>query len=190
MALASVCAVIWLVFSCFFYKTWFDMFFHREISQNTYGELVPEDGKYDYTIILSGHTDTSWTWRHSEHAHKYKDDNPAMGLIATYAKVGFGAVCFFFMCLVSIFMAVVYTGDLCHATWAQNIIDSTAFNNFRLAMHFVPILTAIGSMFVVMWGDPNERNASRGAMDNATGCALSYEAVSYTHLTLPTTPYV
>ena len=179
MALASVCAVIWLVFSCFFYKTWFDMFFHREISQNTYGELVPEDGKYDYTIILSGHTDTSWTWRHSEHSHKYKDDNPAMGLIATYAKVGFGAICFFFMCIVSIFMAVVYTGDLSHATWAQNIIDSTAFNNFRIVMHFVPILTAIGSMFVVMWGDPNERNASRGAMDNATGCALSYEVIKY-----------
>lgn len=83
------------------------------------------------------------------------------------------------MCIVSIFMAVVYTGDLSHATWAQNIIDSTAFNNFRIAMHFVPILTAIGSMFVVMWGDPNERNASRGAMDNATGCALSYEVIKY-----------
>ena len=34
-------------------------------------------------------------------------------------------------------------------------------------------------MFVVMWGDPNERNASRGAMDNATGCALSYEVIKY-----------
>lgn len=34
MALASVCAVIWLVFSCFFYKTWFDMFFHRNFSKH------------------------------------------------------------------------------------------------------------------------------------------------------------
>ena len=46
-------------------------------------------------------------------------------------------------------------------------------------MHFIPIITAIGSMFVVMWADPNPRNASRGAMDNATGCALSYAVTRY-----------
>ena len=65
MALAGVAVVVWLVFGVFLYKRWFDMFFRQKISQNVYGELVPEDGKYDYTIILSGHTDTSWTWRHS-----------------------------------------------------------------------------------------------------------------------------
>ena len=71
MALASAACIVWLVCSVFLYKTWFDMFFKQEVSQNTYGELLPEDGKYDYTIILSGHTDTSWNWRHSEHASKF-----------------------------------------------------------------------------------------------------------------------
>ena len=65
MAAFGIVTLIWLVASCFLYKTWFDMFFPQEISQNTYGELLPPDGKYDYTIILSGHTDTSWCWRQS-----------------------------------------------------------------------------------------------------------------------------
>ena len=170
--------IFWLVFSCFFYKKWFDMFFHQEISMNTYGELLPPDGNYDYTIILSGHTDTSWTWRHSEHAYKYRD-KPILGIIATYGKVGFGAVCFFFIALVSIFMAVVYGGELVRAEWALKLLNSGALNNFLVAMHYIPCITAIGCFFVVMWGDPNEKNASRGAMDNATGIALSYAVIKY-----------
>lgn len=178
MGIASIIAICWLVFSCFFYKTWFDMFFHREISRNVYGSVEPEDGKVDYNIILSGHLDTSWCWRHSENAYKYKD-KPIMGLVTTYAKVGFGAVCFFFLCIVSMFMAVVYTGEMCGAAWATSLIDSAFFSNLKVALHFLPILTAIGCAFVVMWGDPSERNASRGAMDNATGCALSFEVLKY-----------
>ena len=30
-----------------------------------------------------------------------------------------------------------------------------------------------------MWNDPDEETASRGAMDNATGCALSYAVIKY-----------
>ena len=96
MAAIGIAMVIWLVFSAFLYKPWFDMFFKQNISQNVYGELVPEDGKYDYTIILSGHTDTSWNWKHSENASKYSE-KPIYGLITTYGKVGFGAVFVFFM---------------------------------------------------------------------------------------------
>ena len=179
MALGGIVVVAWLVLSVFLYKTWFDMFFKQEISQNTYGELLPQDGKYDYTIILSGHTDTSWTWRHSEHAYKYKD-KPLIGMLATYGKVGFGAICVFFLIGVSIAMSVIYTGAYLGADWALNCVNySLSFYYFRIAMHFIPIITAIGSMFVVMWADPNPRNASRGAMDNATGCALSYAVTRY-----------
>lgn len=178
MAAFGIVTLIWLVASCFLYKTWFDMFFPQEISQNTYGELLPPDGKYDYTIILSGHTDTSWCWRHSEHIYKYKD-KPIIGLLATYGKVGFGAICVFFMIFASIFMTVVNVAEACGANWAAVVISSQPYANFLFAMHFIPALTAIGSLFVVMWGDPNPRNASRGAMDNATGCALSYEVIKY-----------
>lgn len=178
MAGFGIIMVIWLVFSCFFYKTWFDMFFPQEISQNTYGVLEPEDGKADYTIILSGHTDTSWCWRHSEHIYKYKN-KPIIGMLATYGKVGFGAICVFFMIGVSVAMSVIYGAQYLGAGWAMNVLYSESFRNFQFAMFFLPIITAIGSLFVVMWGDPNPRNASRGAMDNATGCALSYAVIKY-----------
>ena len=178
MALAGICCLLWLVLSVFLYKPWFDMFFKQEISQNTYGELVPEDGKYDYTIILSGHTDTSWNWRHSEHAYKYRD-KPILGILATYGKVGFGAICVLFLIGASIAIATVIGGCYMNANWALETYYSASFQNFLFAMHFLPIVTAIGSAFVVMWGDPSDRNASRGAMDNATGCALSYAVIKY-----------
>ena len=178
MALAGICMLAWLILGVFLYKPWFDMFFPQKISQNTYGELLPEDGKYDYTIILSGHTDTSWTWRHSEHAYKYRN-KPILGILATYGKVGFGAICVFFMVGVAVAMAVIFAGYYAGAEWAYLTLNSNSFNSFLFAMHFLPIVTAIGSCFVIMWGDPHEENASRGAMDNATGCALSYAVIKY-----------
>ena len=181
MALASVVCWVWLILSVFLYKTWFDMFFKQEISQNTYGELLPPDGKYDYTIILSGHTDTSWCWRHSAHASKFKKTKPAMGLVATFAKVGFGVICFLFLTAVSIAMTVISSGVYFGEVWALKIANSASFANFLFAMHFLPVVTAIGCMVVVMRADPNPRNASRGAMDNATGCALSFAVTKYFH---------
>ncbi len=178
MAALSVAMLVWLIFSAFLYRTWFDMFFKQEISQNTYGELVPEDGNYDYTIILSGHTDTSWNWKHSEHTYKFRN-KPILGIISTYGKVGFGAICALFMCAVSIAMATIQTGYFFGAPFAMNVVQSLSFQKFQIALHFLPLVTAIGSMFVVMWGDPNPRNASKGAMDNATGCALSYAVTKY-----------
>ncbi len=197
MALAGIIFIIWLFCGCFLYKKWFDMFFPKKIARNSYGELLPEDGKYDYTIILSGHTDTSWTWKHSENMYKYKD-KPILGLISTYIKVGFGAVCVFLNVGISIAMAVIYGAE--HFVirfgvdamgypktnwaedvfnWAENIITSPSFNAFLFILLFLPIITAVGSAFVAMWNDPNEENASRGAMDNATGIALGYAVIKY-----------
>ena len=178
MALFSFAAIVWFVLSVLMYKTWFDLFFHQEISRNTYGELLPEDGEYDYTIILSAHTDTSWTWKHSLRSYRHRN-NTVLGLLATIGKVGFGAVCFFFITLTSIAMAVIYGGALVKADWALNTVASQSFNNFQYALLFLPAVTALGSCFVVAWNDRHNRNASRGAMDNATGIALSYEVTKY-----------
>ena len=171
-------AVFWLIFSCFFYKTWFDMFFPQKISQNSYGILEPEDGNVEYNIILSGHTDTSWCWRHSEHAYKYKD-KPIIGIIATYGKVGFGAVCFFAMMLATMFMCVVHLAGFLGAEWASTLVATEFFEVFTHILYFFPAISAFGCWFVIMWGDPDGDNASRGAMDNATGIALSYEVIRY-----------
>ncbi len=171
-------SVFWLIFSCFFYKTWFDMFFPQAISQNSYGILEPEDGNVEYNIILSGHTDTSWCWRHSEHAYKYKD-KPIIGIIATYGKVGFGAVCFFAMMLATIFMCVLAIAQVFNANWAQIVLMSGFYRVFKTILYIFPAISALGCWFVIMWGDPNGDNASRGAMDNATGIAISYEVIRY-----------
>lgn len=198
MAIAGICFVIWLVASCFLYRTWFDMFFPQKVSCNTYGELLPADGNYDYTIILSGHTDTSWTWRHSEHAYRHKD-KPIKGIIATYGKVGFGAVCVFLIVGISIAMAVIYGAAIISTKlgvdasgygftgeWAQNmygffskVTQRQSYKVFEVVLLFLPIVTAIGSSFVAMWNDKHEENASRGAMDNATGIGISYAALKY-----------
>lgn len=178
MAFIGIAMVIWLIFSAFLYKPWFDMFFKQKISQNVYGELVPENGKYDYTIILSGHTDTSWNWKHSENASRYPD-KPIYGLITTYGKVGFGAVCVFFMIGVSVFMAVVNTGELFNAGWSNAILELKSTEIFIKLMYFIPFITALGSAFVAMWNDADEETASKGAMDNASGCALSYAVIKY-----------
>lgn len=179
MAILAILMLVWLVASVFLYKTWFDMFFKQRISQNTYGELTPADGKYDYTIILSGHTDTSWNWKHSEHAYRHRD-KPALGMIATYGKVGVGAVCAIYIALCSIFMALVYFGTAQFSwEWANTILNAQWFSNLEKVMTVLPGITAIGSYFVIMWCDPDPDNASRGAMDNSTGCALSYEVIKY-----------
>ena len=93
IAAFGILAAVWLISCCFLYQTWSDMFFPRKISQNVYGEITPPDGRYDYTIMLSAHTDTSWCWKHSEFNHRY-GDNIAKGFANVIAKVGFGAVCF------------------------------------------------------------------------------------------------
>ena len=178
IALSGVCLLLWLIFSVVLYKTWFDMFFKQRISQNTYGELLPPDGKYDYTIMLSAHTDTSWNWKHSEHNYIYRN-KPVLGFIAAYSKVGFGALCVFFLIASSIAMTLVYNGVYFQSASAINTLNSASFNNFLFVMRFLPIVTAIGSAFVAMWADNDEEMGSRGAMDNATGIGLSYELTKY-----------
>ena len=192
MAGLGIAVIVWLIVSVFLYHTCFDMFFKQKISQNTYGELVPEDGEYDYTIVLSGHTDTSWNWKHSEHAYKYRN-KPVLGIIAAYGKVGFGAICFFVMAFYSIFEAVCYGAALLGKSWAMMCINAQQYAQYgyelpKIAnfysvldavMLILPIICAIGCCFVIMWADPDEKNASKGAMDNATGCALSYATIKY-----------
>lgn len=174
MAIMGVCTWIWLICSVFLYKRWFDRFFKQKVSRNTYGELLPPDGKYDYTIILSGHTDTSWNWKHSE--RNYTRKNHILGLVITYAKVGFGAVCFLLHTLIAVFMTLTYSNVF---GWISNPQFREFFNHFRESLYFLPLILALGCTFVIMWNDSDEKNASPGAMDNATGIALAYTVTKY-----------
>lgn len=175
MAAAAIATWIWLIFSVFLYKRWFDRFFKQKKSQNTYGELLPADGKYDYTIILSAHTDTSWNWKHSEMNYARKG-NPIKGIIITYAKVGFGAVCFVIHTAIAIFMSLYYSGLVS----SMRTPEFTQFvMRFRNVLFILPIFLAIGCLSLILWCDGDEKNASPGAMDNATGIGLAYAVTKY-----------
>ena len=175
MALIEIISWIWIVSTVFFYRRWFDGFFEQKKSQNTYGELIPENGKYDYTIVLSGHTDTSWNWKHSERTF-YNKGNIMKGIIGVYLKVGFSAVCYILVTLITLFMCMTYSGLF---SWCLPLLQSQAFAVIHKILLFLPVFTAFGSGFLIQWNDNKEDHASPGAMDNATGVALAYTVTEY-----------
>ena len=176
LAFTVIMSWVWIISSVFLYHTWFDRLFRQEKSQNVYGELLPEDGKYDYTVILSGHTDTSWNWKHSEHTYYNRKNNIWRGIIPIYIKVGFSAGCYIVISLFVLFMALTFCGQF---SWCSPLIHSEFFRIFSKIMWVVPIITAFGSAFLIQWNDPKEEVASPGAMDNATGVALAYTVTEY-----------
>ena len=176
IAFTVIISWVWIIGDVFLYHTWFDRIFSQKKSQNTYGELVPEDGNYDYTIILSGHTDTSWNWKHSEHTYYNRKNNIWRGIIPIYVKVGFSAVCYVAASLIALFMALTYSGQF---SWCTPMIQSGFFKLFLRLLWLIPIVTAYGSAFLIQWNDPKEEVASPGAMDDATGVALAYTVTEY-----------
>jgi len=174
--------LIWLVCSVFLYKTWFDFAFKQEPSQNVYGELLPADGKYDYTIMVSGHTDTSWNWKHSA-ATKYRRGGP----VPAFLKMGLGIAAFFVLFALS---GVMFIGELYCSLFDANGASASALSayvDFAEALSYisialyiaVPVFIIPSCFLVTMWADKNPRTASPGAMDNATGIAIAYEVIRY-----------
>lgn len=95
-----ICTWIWLVVSVFKYHTCFDWCFKHKVSHNTYAELLPEDGKYDYTIFLSGHTDTSWTLKLSASQNK-------LGFVGVVLRLALGAIAVAAVTIVSVVMLIL-----------------------------------------------------------------------------------
>lgn len=163
---------VWIVCSVFKYKTWFDWCFKQEVSHNTYAELLPEDGEYDYTIFLSGHTDTSWTLKHSAIKSKL---NPAF----IYIKIGVGAISTVLASLLAVTCFIlsaiyVFSPDLEVAVECLEIYRPLSY-----ACIFSSPFLMVGAFLLTLYRERNPRVASPGAMDNATGIALAYEIVKY-----------
>lgn len=157
---------IWVICSVFKYKTWFDWCFHQEVSYNTYAELLPKDGKYDHTIFLSGHTDTSWTLKHSA-----AKTHPAL----VYVKIGIGAVSVGAITLLTLLIALTYMIGVYAGIAAAAKVCGVAMKIAVIALPFF----MIGSYMLCLYNEKNPRVASPGAMDNATGVAIAYETVKY-----------
>ena len=186
LAFFMCCAtLVWLVCSVFLYKTWFDFAFKQAPSQNVYGELLPESGKYDYTVMLSAHTDTSWNWKHSA-ATKYRRGGP----VPAFVKMGIGIVAFLFIFASA---ATVFITELQYAVYGINGGENMSLSAMETMLHVVnsmpefnialfvliPLFVIPGCFLVTMWADKNPRTASPGAMDNATGIAIAYTVTKY-----------
>ena len=175
---ACLATWVWLVASVFLYRTWFDPCFRQEPSQNVYGEVLPKNGNYKYTVILSAHLDTSWNWKHSLSVKK----NPAPAFI----KMGIGIVAFLFLTVMSLAMFILF----CEYEVCSNASTSGAYirlaevmtvlSQMRIAVYvLMPLFVIPGCFMVTMWADKNGRTASPGAMDNATGIGIAYAATKY-----------
>ena len=179
VAMHFVCSVylifvwIWLFVSVFKYHTCFDWCFKHKVSHNTYAELLPEDGKYDYTIYLTGHTDTSWTLKLS--ASQYK-----LGFVGVVLRLGLGAIAVGVVTIVSLIMLVLSMMML----YGDYSIEVTA-NVFKaysvmsqIALYGSPVAIAC-AFLLTMYNEKTEEIASPGAMDNATGVSIAYQVVKY-----------
>ena len=169
-----ICVWIWLFVSVFKYHTCFDWCFKHKVSQNTYAELLPEDGKYDYTIYLTGHTDTSWTLKLS--ASQYK-----LGFVGVVLRLGLGAIAVALVTMVSIALTVL----IMMYQYGDNLDQRTLFNVLeaygilsQIALYGSPLAIAC-SFLLTMYNEKTEEIASPGAMDNATGVSIAYQVVKY-----------
>lgn len=164
--------LIWMIGSVFKYSTFFDWAFKQERSQNSYAELLPADGKYDYTIYFTAHTDTSWTLKHSAARSRLHQ-------VGIFSKLGIGAAFSALIC------AVVYFGFvlvMCINYGAPEVSEKAGqifFDYyFYAALYAMPFMILL-SFFLTLYNEKNPRVASPGAMDNATGLAIGYEAIKY-----------
>lgn len=169
-----ICTWIWLVVSVFKYHTCFDWCFKHKVSHNTYAELLPEDGKYDYTIFLSGHTDTSWTLKLSASQNK-------LGFVGVILRLALGAIAVAAVTIFSVvFLVLIMMLNYGDSLSAQTLINTT--NAYRvmsqIALYTSPIVI-ICAFLLTMYNEKTESIASPGAMDNATGISIAYQVLKY-----------
>lgn len=170
-----ICTWIWLVVSVFKYHTCFDWCFKHKVSHNTYAELLPDDGKYDYTIFLSGHTDTSWTLKLSASQNK-------LGFVGVVLRLALGAIAVAAVTIVSVVMLIL----IMMLNYGTDTLSYDTLVNTAKAYYVIKQMTLYSSPIVIicaflltMYNEKTEAIASPGAMDNATGVSIAYQVVKY-----------
>ncbi len=171
-ALYGVALWTWVILSVFKYKTWFDWCFKQEVSYNTYAELLPKDGKYNYTIYLTGHTDTSWTLKHSAARNNF---------IIIVLKIGIGAISVGLITALAVLNFVLYMMYVYMRGASPEVMDAIgkALDILYYIVVFGCPVLMVGSYMLCLYNEKNPRVASPGAMDNATGVAIAYETIKY-----------
>ena len=168
--------MIWLIVSVFKYNTCFDWCFKHKVSHNTYAELLPEDGKYDYTIFLSGHTDTSWTLKLSASQNK-------LGFVGVVLRLGIGAIAVgvvTIMSVVALILIMILQYGSVDSMGAEAVMNTAEAYDVlsQIILYSSPVII-VCAFLLTMYNEKTEAIASPGAMDNATGVSIAYQVVKY-----------
>lgn len=141
-------ALILAIFQIFTYSGVFDILFKRAISTNVYSVIEPKE-KVDYTLVYSGHIDSSWCWKHSA-------VNPATGILKTvYGVIGIIVVLVLSILSISKGWTVGFDGA------TQTIIT------------ILPALFIPGMIWIMNFLSWDKKLAAPGAMDNLSGIGLA-----------------
>lgn len=165
LVIATGC-FIFAVLQIFMYTGALDFMFKKADSQNVYAVLPSKSGKVDYSIMLSGHIDSSWCWNLSV-------ENPKTMLIKTILGV-FG---FAVMAVVSII--AICNGALTFGYFKTLATLSGGKQIFMIILYCLPVITAPGSYWLSKYLSWDKKKASPGAMDNLTGVGLSIAVAKY-----------
>lgn len=154
----SAGALLYGIAQIFTYSGIFDCFWKQHTSQNVYSEVLPADGEYDYTIMFSGHNDSSWLWKHSLKNPKTAILKTALGIVGILALIVVSAI-------------RVAKGNL--------LFWQTEFSAGAVACAVIAGLTLISSALLGNYLTWNKKVASPGAMDNLTGVGFSIFLAKY-----------
>ena len=137
-----------------FYKQFCDVFYKKIEARNFYAKRKPT-GEVKRRIVISGHCDAAYEWRHIYYSKKLHAPH-LMGLLMGWAIGGA------FISLIVAILAIV-----------ANFTDMGAFGAFLLNYsYYIHCLTAVGMIFLFLFID--FKTLSPGANDNLTG---TYAAV-------------
>lgn len=150
--IVSVLTLIFAIVQVFLYKGWFDCFFKKEQSNNTY-TVIDGKGEIDHTIVFSGHTDSSWLW-------KMAVKNPKTMILRTvYGVVGVVAILIGSIIRLAVGMMSVFHYDIPMPLY--------------IFLTVVPLLFIPGIYSLCIYLTHDKKQASPGAMDNLTGVGMS-----------------
>jgi len=137
----------------FRYTGWFDFLFPKATAQNIYTVLEPPSGKVDFTLVLSGHIDSSW---HSPLFAKRPE-------LSRY-KIVYG--------IMSTFLLIVFS--------LVRTLNQYEVINAKLSwMLYLPIGFFPGFYFLSRYIVYDKEKASPGAMDDLSGIAASMWMIKY-----------
>jgi acetylornithine deacetylase/succinyl-diaminopimelate desuccinylase-like protein len=141
------------VIQIFRYLGWMDHFFPKSFSRNVFAVLDPPEGEAKYTIIISGHMDSSWNWNLAM-------KNPRR----MWLKIPYGIVSGALLLV----LALLRIFDKFHIlSWWQWYFD------------FAIIIFLPGYWFLSQFLSWDKSKASPGAMDNLSGISVARQVIKY-----------